>query len=172
MTGIVHSLILSCSKCGQQRQNGYCFLRCFVPSPSLVTFFNPLLSWPLMNLQTWTFLLRTGNIYYFPGRTVPGCWTAIKQEDRDVSFSSKPAYASAFGTHCADAVHPFGNSGVPWLTRAATLFFGFNELSDWWVRLSGYYKYSDKSSPPPSELFNSSVPPRKWRGRKGKRHAH
>lgn len=63
--------------------------RCFVPSTSLVTFSNPLFSWPLINHPTWTFLLRTGNIYYLPGQTVPGCGTAIKQEDCDVSFGSQ-----------------------------------------------------------------------------------
>lgn len=124
-----------------------------------------------MNHQTWAFLSRIGNIYYFPGRTVPGCWTAIKQEDRNLSFGRKPAYASAFGTHCADVVPPFETSGVPWPTGAATLSFGPNEPSDWWLRLPGYYKYSDKSGAR-SELFNNSVPPRKWKGRKGKRHDH
>lgn len=147
---------------------GVLFLR-----PAWSPYLNPPLSWPLMNHQTRTSLLRMGNIYYFPGRTVPGCWTAIKQEHRDASFSSQPAYSSAFGTHRADALHPFGNCGMPWQTRAAVLFFGLNEPSDWWVRLSGYYKYSDKSSPPPrSELFNTSVPSRKWKGTKGKRHDH
>lgn len=85
-----------------------------------------------------------------------------------MSFSSKPAYASAFGTHCADVAHPFGTSSAPWPTRAATLFFGLNEPSDWWVRLSGYYKYSDKSGPR-SELFNASIPPKEMEREKGEK---
>lgn len=50
--------------------------------------------------------------YFF--RTVPGCLTAITYEETDhgLAFAAKPAYRGVFGTHCADVVHQFGNSGV------------------------------------------------------------
>lgn len=65
-----------------------------------------------MNHQTGTFfiyLLRRVHIYDLPGQAVPSCCSAIKQEDRDVSFSAKPAHTIAFGTHRTDAAQPLGN---------------------------------------------------------------
>lgn len=106
-------------------------------------------------------------IHCFSGRTVPGCWTAITRKDRGLSFSAEPAYTSAFGTHCADVVHRFGNGGMSSEIRAAMLFFGRNEPPDWWVRLSGYHKYSYKSGP----VLNYSVllsPRGNGKGEKGK----
>lgn len=106
-------------------------------------------------------------MYCFSGRTVPGCWTAITQKDHGLSFSTEPAYMNAFGTHCADVEHQFGNSGMSSEIRAAMLFFGHNEPPDWWVRLSGYYKYSYKSGP----VLNYSMllyPQGNRKGEKGK----
>lgn len=99
MTGRVHNLILGCREMWTAGTEGWLLPQMFCSFTQLGHLVHPLLSWPLMNHQTWAFLLRIGNIYYFPGRTVLGCWTAIKQEGREVSFSSKPAYSSAFGTH-------------------------------------------------------------------------
>lgn len=43
-----------------------------------------------------------------------GCLTAITYEETDhgLSFPAKPAYWSAFRTHCADVVHQFKNCSV------------------------------------------------------------
>lgn len=60
------------------------------------------------------FFTTTAVIYFFLRQTVPGCLTVITYEETDhgLSFTAKPAYTSAFGTHRADVVHQFGNSSV------------------------------------------------------------
>lgn len=110
-------------------------------------------------------------ISFFLRWIIPGCLTAIPYDEKDHGLSSaaKPAYTSAFGTHCGDNVgHQFENGSAlleirPLCCSLAIISRQTDELEwDVWGSMSTLINQG------PFWIIQYISTPRKWREGKNK----